>query len=251
MKSQLGVGLPFSRTMKILIGLNVFVWLFGQVLLENSFGVAITRYLALFPGSVVLNGTIWQLVTYMFLHSTQVTHLVLNMLMLWFMGAELEQKWGSKFFVIYYFSSGIGAAVIYVLSVWLYASITGSTQGLLIPVVGASGAIFGLMLAYGILFGERVVHFMMLFPMKAKYFVILLGAIEFMSMISNGIAGGEVANLAHLGGIAAGYISLYTAARWKQGAQKRQKDKKRKTGLRLVVDNEKEPSDPKNPRYWN
>lgn len=246
----MGMGLPLTKTMKILIGLNVVTWLVGQIVLEMYAGLPFSKYLALYPGKVIFDGAIWQLVTYMFLHSSQVTHLVLNMLMLWFMGAELEQKWGSKYFTIYYFCSGVGASVIYTLVIWGFALISGSTQGLVIPVVGASGAIFGLMLAYGILFGERVVHFMMIFPMKAKYFVMILGAIEIVSMLTNGIAGGEVANLAHLGGIASGYITLVVTAYRKQAQS--QKSKKRSSGLRLVVDNEKkQSSSDKDPRYWN
>lgn len=246
----MGMGLPLTKTMKILIGLNVATWLIGQIILEMYAGVPFSKYLALYPGKVIFDGAIWQLVTYMFLHSSQVTHLVLNMLMLWFMGAELEQKWGSKYFTIYYFCSGVGASVIYTFVVWGFALLSGSTQGLVIPVVGASGAIFGLMLAYGILFGERIVHFMMIFPMKAKYFVMILGAIEIVSMLTNGIAGGEVANLAHLGGIVSGYITLVVTA-YRKLAQS-QKSKKRSSGLRLVVDNEKKPgSSEKDPRYWN
>ena len=244
---QIGVNLPFSKLMKVLIGINVGIWFFGQVLLEGYGGVAISHWLALYPAKVLFDGAIWQIVTYMFLHTLQVSHILLNMLMLWFMGAELEQKWGSKFFLFYYLSSGIGAAIIYVVGVAIYWRITGSSQPLVVPVVGASGAIFGLMLAYGILFGERVVHFMMLFPMKAKFFVLILGAVEVMTILTNGVGGGEVANLAHLGGLVSGYLTLLIATSWKQ-AQTRKKAKKKGGGLRLVVDNEKSKDEP---RYWN
>jgi len=244
---QIGVNLPFSKTMKVLIGLNFVIWFFGQVLLEGYGGVHLSRWLALYPGKVIFDGMIWQVVTYMFLHTMQVSHILLNMLMLWFMGAELEARWGSRFFVFYYLTTGIGAGILYVLGVWIHNLITGSTLALVVPVMGASGAIFGLMLAYGILFGERIIHFMMLFPMKAKYFVMILGAVEIMSILTNGVGGGEVANLAHVGGLVSGYLTLLAATAWQRRGWKRKAAKKKNPGLRLVVDNEKD----KEPRYWN
>ncbi|MFN7728969.1 MAG: rhomboid family intramembrane serine protease [Bdellovibrio sp.] len=250
MRQQIGINLPFSLTMKVLIGLNLGMWLLGQVLLEKYTGLPVSKALALHPGKVILDGTAWQLVTYMFLHSMQVTHLVLNMLMLWFMGAELEQKWGRNFFLIYYFASGVGSAILYTAGVWAYYWATGSSMGLAIPVVGASGAIFGLMLAYGILFGERTIHFMMIFPMKAKYFVMILAGIEIMSMLSSGTGGGEVAHLAHLGGLVSGYIALLVLTVWSR-RQKTGKTKKKGTQLRLVVDNESDAKSKKDPQYWN
>lgn len=248
MRQQIGLNIPFTTTMKVLIGLNLGIWLLGQVILGSYFEIRISDYLALFPGKVLLDGAVWQLGTYMFLHTLQVSHVVLNMLMLWFMGAELEQTWGRRFFLTYYFATGIGAAVLYTLAVWLHAAMTGSSQNLVIPVVGASGAIFGLMLAYGILFGERTIHFMMLFPMKAKYFVMILAAIEIVSLLTNGVGGGEVANLAHLGGLVSGYLTLTTATFLKR-RQNSRKTKKKGPQLRLVVDNDKKK--PKDPQYWH
>ncbi len=247
---QVGLNVPFTKTMKILIGINLAVWFVGQVLLEGYAGVHVTRWFALFPGKILFDGMIWQVFTYMFLHSLQVSHILLNMLMLWFMGAELESRWGSRFFTFYYLMSGTGAGIIYTLGVWIYSLATGSTHTLVIPVVGASGAIFGLMLAYGILFGERTIHFMMLFPMKAKYFVMILGAVEVMTILTGGVGGGEVANLAHLGGFLAGYLTLLGSTWWQKRARSKKVTKRSSPNLRLVVDNEKN-KDNKNPRYWN
>lgn len=236
--------------MKILIGLNIAIWFFGQVLAEGYGGVHLTRYFALYPGKILFDGAVWQLGTYMFMHTLQVSHILLNMLMLWFMGAELESRWGSRFFLFYYLATGIGAGVIYTVGVWIYSLTTGASQPLVVPVVGASGAIFGLMLAYGILFGERIIHFMMLFPMKAKYFVMILGAVEIMSILTNGVGGGEVANLAHLGGLVSGYLTLLGATAWQRRSWGRGRGQKKKgPNLRLVVDNDKKTGE--GPRYWN
>lgn len=244
---------PFTPVVKWLIILNVGIWFVFQLIVEGYFQIRFTPYLALYPGKVLYDFSFWQLGTYMFLHSLQVTHILFNMLMLWFFGAELEQRWGSRFFLFYYLFCGIGAAILYCLGVWIYALITNGQQPLLVPVIGASGAVFGLMLAHGILFGERIVYFFMLFPMKTKYFVLIMGLVEMASLVSSGVSGGEVAYLAHLGGLAAGYICLKSRGAYLRFEMQKQKSRNKKgRNLRLVVDNEKNrDSDNKGPRYWN
>lgn len=240
---------PFTPVVKWLLIFNVGIWFFLQVILEGYLRVPITSLFGLYPGKVLFDFQIWQLGSYMFLHSMQVTHILFNMLMLWFFGAELELRWGPRFFLTYYIVCGIGAAILYCLGVWTYALMTGSQTGLVVPVIGASGAIFGLLLAQGILFGDRIVYFFMLFPMKTRYFVALMGVIQMASMMTSSVSGGEVAYLAHLGGLVAGYICLkskdwFDKNEWKR----RQKSKVKGRNLRLVVDNEK---DDKPPKYWN
>ncbi|NUM58594.1 MAG: rhomboid family intramembrane serine protease [Bdellovibrionaceae bacterium] len=243
---------PFPPVVKWLMIVSVSVWFIGQVLLEGFFGFPLSEYFSLQPGRVIFDFQIWQPLTYIFLHSqSQITHILFNMLMLWFMGGELEQRWGGKKFLLFYIVNGIGAAIVYCLGVGLYAYFTGSQKGLLVPVVGASGSLFALMLAYGWLFGDRVIYFFMMFPMKARYFVMILAFIQFASLMSSGVVGGEVAYLAHLGGLISGVIYMLV---WsflvKLELDKRAKKKSR--NLRLVVDNEKEePASKKDPRYWN
>ncbi|MEN0059293.1 MAG: rhomboid family intramembrane serine protease [Bdellovibrio sp.] len=239
---------PLTPAVKWLLIINVAVWFLFQVILEGFLRVPFTGIFGLFPGRVLFDFQVWQPVTYMFLHSMQVTHILFNMLMLWFFGAELEQRWGTKFFLIYYMTSGIGAAVLYCLGVWGYALVTGSQTGLIVPVVGASGAIFGLLLAQGIIFGERIVYFFMLFPMKTRYFVALMGLVQIASMMTSSVGGGEVAYLAHLGGLVSGFICLQVKAWLDRNRWKRKNNKAKGRNLRLVVDNEK---DEKPPKYWN
>jgi membrane associated rhomboid family serine protease len=246
----MSMALPFTPVVKWLVIINVAVWFVLQVLVEGFFKVPVTASLSLVPSHVIFEFRIWELFTYMFLHSMQVTHILFNMLMLWFFGAELEQRWGGKAFLFYYLFTGVGAAVIYCLGMAAYGAATGSAVGLMIPVVGASGAIFGLMLAQGILFGERMVLFFMLFPMKTKYFVLIMGVVQFASMLTSSASGGEVAYLAHLGGLASGYIALLLLSRWKNYVSFK-KSKKKGRNLRLVVDNEKPEKSDKGPRYWN
>ncbi len=249
----MNMSVPFTPVVKWLMIINVAIWFILQVVVEGFMKVPFTSFFALYPGKVLYDYSIWQLFTYMFLHSMQVTHILFNMLMLWFFGAELEQRWGAKFFLFYYLFSGVGAAVLYCLGIWIYALATSSQQPLIVPVIGASGAIFGLMLAHGILFGERIVYFFMLFPMKTKYFVMVMGAVQMASMMTSAVSGGEVAYLAHLGGLAAGYVCLHMRGAFLIYETKKQKNKNKKgRNLRLVVDNDKsKEAENKGPRYWN
>ncbi len=237
---------PLTPAVKWLIIINVAIWFGVQILLESLLKLPITRTLSLIPSQFLFDYQIWQAVTYMFLHSMQVTHILFNMLMLWFFGSEVEQAWGTRKFLIYYFFTGVGAALIYCVGTMLYAYFTGNAHQMMIPVIGASGALFGIMLAYGVLFGDRTVYFFMLFPMKARYFVILMGIIEFANMITSQVSGSEVAYLAHLGGLVTGYLYILIS-RWRPPTpRKGSGGGKKGRHLQLVVDNDKN-----GPKYWN
>ena len=156
----------------------------------------------LVPGMVVQFFMIWQLVTYMFLHSPLgFQHILFNMLMLWFFGVELEQAWGTKKFLKYYFFCGIGAGISVVIANALFGSMSSRT-------LGASGAIYGLILAFVLMDPERIVNFNFVFPIKAKYMGLILGGISFLSTITD--SGGGVSHVAHLGGMLWGYAFLRT-----------------------------------------
>ncbi len=238
---------PMTPMVKKLIILNVAIWFGLQVLLESLLKLPISNFLSLVPAQFLFEYQIWQSVSYMFLHSLQVTHILFNMLMLWFFGSEIEQAWGSRKFLLYYLFTGVGAALIYCLGMAIYASFTGDTRQLMIPVVGASGAIFGVMLAYGILFGDRTIYFFMLFPMKARFFVMLMGLIEFANMITTQTSGSEVAYLAHLGGLVSGFLFIL-GDRWRSQGPRKGTGGKKGRHLQLVVDNDK---NGKGPKYWN
>ncbi|MGK7368716.1 MAG: rhomboid family intramembrane serine protease [Candidatus Halalkalibacterium sp. M3_1C_030] len=137
----------------------------------------------------------WQLITYMFLHGG-FGHIFFNLFALWMFGQSIENYWGTKRFTVFYFLTGIGAAI-------LHMFIGGGGA----PTIGASGAVYGILLAFGMMFPNREI--MLLFPpipMKAKYFVALFGVIELVSGISRTDSG--VAHFAHLGGMLVGYILI-------------------------------------------
>jgi membrane associated rhomboid family serine protease len=243
---------PFTKSVRILVIANVAIWI-GLVLLPGLF-VHSSLFLELFglvPSKVISDFWVWQIFTYMFMHASGVFHVLFNMLILWWFGAELEQRWGTRFFVTYYLVCGVGAGIVYLVGTTLYAYISGNVAGMMTPLVGASGATYGLLLAYGLLFGERVIYFMMLFPMKAKYFTLIIGAVELVTMMDAG-SGTQVANLAHLGGLAVGFVYLNIVARYRSNRGTSASKRGRK--LKLVVDNERDqsqkPSD-QGPKYWN
>ena len=243
--------MPLTPVVKVLVITCAVIWLFGQLILDRFFlgGGFFATYFALVPSFVVQKFFVWQLLTYAFLHSTSPFHIILNLLALWWLGSELEQRWGARFFLTYYLVCVMGSAFIYVSIVLAYALAGGAVTAMLTPVMGASGGIFGLLLAYGIIFGERIVHFMMIFPMKAKYFVMILGGIEMVNLLNTGISGSEVASLAHLGGIVSGFIFLSIHTRLQQ-KKRRQSLRPQKTGkLKLVINNDKKADN--GPKYWN
>lgn len=262
---QFNTMVPVTPVVRWLIGLCVGTWLIFQVIGEGYIlrSMAFTYTFGLVPENFLTKFFVWEPLTYMFLHSRNVFHVVFNMLLVWWLGAELETRWGSRFFLIYYLVSGIGAGLIYCFAVLAYVLLGGGASAMLSPVIGASGAVFGLMLAYGIIFGERIVYFMMVFPMRAKYFVMILGAVETVTLLNNGLAN-EVSNLAHLGGLVSGFLFLQIYTRWKQRRWRTQSTR-RGRGLKLVVNNEpkgeKDDKDAKGgndggndgngPRYWN
>lgn len=140
---------------------------------------------------------IWQLFTYMFMHAG-FTHLLFNMFALWMFGMELENTWGSKKFLMYYLLCGIGAGISNL--------IIGPLFGDAMPTVGASGAVYGILLAFGLLFPERPIFLYFFIPIKAKYFVLIFMVIEIYAGISGTQDG--IAHFAHLGGAAVGFILL-------------------------------------------
>ena len=245
--------MPLTPVVKWLVIVNVAMWLGLEIILGKFIlGWRFDMVLGLVPSQIFENFFLWQFITYMFLHSiSSPFHLLLNMLMLWWLGSELEQRWGSRFFLIYYMVTGVGAGVIYLIAHTLLFVLGKDLSSYSSPVVGASGAIFGLLLAYGILFGERVLHFLMLFPMKAKYFVMILGAMEVATLLGGG--GDGEAIFCHLGGIVSGYLFLLLYTRFQQSKWRKQGSKRSGRGLRLVVNNDEKKSndDGKGPRYWN
>ena len=165
-------------------------------LLDSLTGNALSQVGALWP--IGPNFMPWQIVTYAFLHGN-ITHLLFNMFGVYMFGADIERVWGTRRFLTFYMVSAVAAAAAQL----IMTSLTGSPH----PTVGASGALFGLLLAFAIMFPQRVI--IPLFPpipMRAPIFVLLYGGLELFLGVTGTQAG--VAHFAHLGGMAGGYLLL-------------------------------------------
>lgn len=194
----------FPPVIKALLISNVAIWLFVDFLLYpftiagtqiGGSGGLISYYFALWP--LGANFWPWQLLTYMFMHGGFL-HLFFNMLALWMFGMELENTWGSRKFAVYYLLCGLGAG----LSNLIIAPMVG--QGA--PTVGASGAVFGVLIAFGMMFPDRPIYIYFLLPIKAKYFIAVYIGMELYYGVT-GLTDG-VAHFAHLGGAAVGFVYM-------------------------------------------
>jgi membrane associated rhomboid family serine protease len=216
---------PVTPAVKFLIFANVGVFLIQQVVRE------LPVWFGLRPIDVMVGLEIWQPLTYMFLHGG-ISHILFNMLSLWMFGVELERMWGTAFFTRYYLVCGVGAAVTTMLLSFLPGEI--GQQLYYSLTIGASGAIYGVLLAYAMYFPDRRILFYFLFPIPAKYFVMIIGAISLFSAI--GSSGDGVAHVTHLGGLLAGWLYLrgrrlrlsaeiqYQFARWRINRARRKFD---------------------------
>ena len=185
--------------MKAIIAANVALFFITELL---PGGRVLQAWLGLVPSATITQLRIWQPATYMFLHAG-LFHLLFNMLALWMFGTELERIWGRRYFLKFYFVCGIGAGLLTVLFALLPFTFSHVLYDSI--VIGASGAIYGLLLAYGLYFPDRPILMFMLFPIPAKYFVMIIGAIAFYSSL--GVTGG-VASATHLGGLVVAYLYL-------------------------------------------
>ncbi len=156
---------------------------------------SILKMLALQPSEAVVGLKVWQVFTYMFLHAG-VMSLVWNMLALWLFGAELERTWGTQKFVRYYLICGLVAGLAVIVLTYAFAQQNASVSG-------SNGAIYGLLIAYAVVFPDATLLFGFLIPMKSKYFVAIIGAIVFFQSFPFSIA-----ETALLFGMLAGYLLL-------------------------------------------
>ena len=189
---------PLPPAIKMLIVANVVVFVVTQV----SRG-ALIGSLGFRPADALGSLQLWQFATYMFLHGG-FGHILFNMLALWMFGTELERMWGSRFFLRYYFVCGVGAALTTVVFTMLPVSF--ADQLWVTTTIGASGAVYGVLLAFGLYFPNRPILIYFIFPIPAKYLVMIMGGFALMASMSGG--GGGVAHTTHLGGLVVGYLYL-------------------------------------------
>jgi membrane associated rhomboid family serine protease len=216
-----------TPAVKAIIFTNIGAWvltLFAPGLLIGWFGLT--------PEAVVTQGRVWQVATYLFIHEPgAIGHILFNMLFVWMFGVELERRWGTQAFTRYYFVVGVGAGVCVMVASFL--PMPAAQLAYRIPTIGASGAAYGLLLAWAMVFPHRNILFMLVFPINARVFALLMGAIAFFYVA--GGSSGPVSHVAHLGGLVIGWLYLkgpgnlrldlkYHLARWRMERMRRKFD---------------------------
>lgn len=187
----------FTGAIKILISINFVIYVLQSLAGKEDI---FFRLFGLVPNVFISELMLWQPFTYMFFHapyysSVGISHILLNMLGLWVFGRELEQAWGKNKFLKYYFLTGIGSGLI------TYLFQINSDN----PVIGASGAVYGILLAYGISFPNRMLYIWGLIPVRSIWLVVIMGSIAFFGLL--GRADG-ISHVTHISGMFIGYILL-------------------------------------------
>jgi len=193
----------FTDAIKILVSVN-----FGIYILQSVSGKedVFFRLFGLVPSTFISDLMLWQPFTYMFFHapfytSVGISHILLNMLGLWVFGRELEQAWGKTKFLRYYFITGIGSGLI------TYFFQMSSDN----PVIGASGAVYGILLAYGVSYPNRILYIWGLIPVRSLWLVIIMGSIAFFGLLGNSDG---ISHVTHISGMLIGYVLLKKKWRW-------------------------------------
>ncbi|MBN2135163.1 MAG: rhomboid family intramembrane serine protease [Acidobacteria bacterium] len=206
---------------KILIIANSIV--FGFSYISQGINIFFLKNFSLIPNMITTKFQIWRLVTYMFLHA-DFMHILFNMLFLWWFGSELEKIWGPKLFLKYYFITGILGGAFHLVQ-----------PNSPIPVIGASAAVMGILLAYGLKWPNRTVLLWFVLPVKMKWVVLFSVIIAFIGAVDFSHGSG-IAHLAHLGGMVVGFIYLnYNRLIWKiKDRQYNKQKQKKKNSFKII-----------------
>ena len=189
----------YSNIIVKIIILNVVIFALQQLFFTGEASAKFIYYFGLVPSLVIEKGYVWQFFSYMFLHGG-FWHIFFNMYALLIFGIPIEQAWGTKRFLKYYLFTGVGAGLtIFVINSFMYTSLSG------VPTIGASGAVFGILLAFGVMFPNTELLLFFIIPVKAKYLVVLYGAFTLSALLSPE-TGGNISHAGHLGGLIFGIL---------------------------------------------
>ncbi len=202
---------PIIKNLLIINGVVFLIQILGEKIAASSgltLSDILTKYFSLIPIGGYIAGTRgielvewvfypWQLISYQFMHGS-FSHILFNMFALWMFGIEIENHWGSKKFLYFYLTCGVVAGLCHLF-------ISPLLGGFAAPTIGASGAIYGVLVAFALLFPNRLIFLYFFIPVKAKYLVTIMIVMEFMLVDS---ANSGIAHLAHLGGALAGIVFI-------------------------------------------
>ncbi len=199
MAQMVTFGVPgMTRAIKSLIIVNVVIYIFQII---PGTGHIINQWFSLVPYLTFLKGQFWRVFSYMFLHGSPF-HILFNMLMLWMFGSEIEDLWGSRRFVVFYILCGAGSGLFSILS--LFNQVSSLT-----PVIGASGAVLGVLTIYAYYYPHRQVLLFFVLPVNIRIIVLGYALVSLFGTIAPG--SGVISHLTHLGGIVVAlvYVKLY------------------------------------------
>ena len=185
----------FTDAIKLLISINFIIFILQTISGKSNF---IFKFFGIVPINTWNDLMIWQPFTYLFIHG-DIWHVLINMFVLWMFGSELEMTWGRKDFLKYYFSTGIGAGILTILF-----NLSSKT-----PIMGASGAVFGILLAYGLMFPNKLGYIYFLIPVKAKYLTLIIG----LAAIFSSFGQSNISHITHLSGMIIGFVYLRSNVR--------------------------------------
>jgi len=226
---EFSMGARTTPVVKALLIINVAVFVLHLLLYRMSgrAGTAMLEWLGLSPGLLFHRLRVWQLVTYMFLHSpSQLFHVLFNMLFLYWFGRDIERRFGSRRFLFFYLSAGAIAGLVYC-AIHVASPVR--------MVIGASGAIMAVLVVYAIFYPNRMILFMFIFPMRIRTFVIMLICMDLFYLVE--YTNNGVANLAHLGGAAYGYLFLRLRPAFERHLQ-RARDRRMHREIRHEIEDE-------------
>lgn len=233
---------PMTKVNKILLIFNGVLFLLNTILTKTA-GVSLASFLALSLGGVK-SGLVFQFLTYPLIE-TQFMGLIFNGLLIWFIGSELEMKWGTKFYIRYLLISSVASGLVFFLCSLVFS---GAAFGS--PLMGLGGVTYALLVAYGIIYAERILTFMLIFPMKAKYFCLLLAGIQlYMGIFS----GHGAVSFAHLSAMLIGFVYLKLRSAKASGKSifgEKKRSRSNKNNLYIVGDDAKSSEKSKDPKYW-
>ncbi|MDJ0762383.1 MAG: rhomboid family intramembrane serine protease [Myxococcota bacterium] len=238
MRVRTYAGWPMTPMVKRIMIILAVVWIL-ELIIARTVGDDVIWHFSLTPIMVYPGLEVWQLVTWMWLHGFDLSHILFNCLFLWMFGGSLEIAWGSRSFLRFYLTCGIGSGLVVLVSGWIFAPN--------IPVLGASGAIYGLVVAWAISYPNRIIYFFGIFPMKGKHFVLIpigYALVDFL-MATKGVS-----HAAHLGGMAIG--ALLVTGFWRpEKAYRRVRYWWLRKKLRVIEGASKPKSPPPDGGYWH
>ncbi len=247
LRQQIRFGGPLTPVVKKLMIVNGVIFLL-QTIASLFWPGRVEHFFGLSHQGLVMEFKLWQPFTYMFLHGGFL-HILFNLFSLWMFSGELEERWGSARFLRFYLAGGVGAGVcIAAMNQYIYSAYNASPVTL-----GASGAVYAILLAYGLTWPNREVLLYFLFPVKMKYLLLFFGIFEFFGTLSGAGGGSNISHIGHLGGLITGFVILMrmrrTGGKSSSGAggllsgllkkkrlERKQKDIERRIEAKRVID---------------